>query len=28
MSNIHELNRHINSEWAALSHTVIQYALG
>jgi len=28
ISNIDELKRRINSEWAALSHTVIEYALG
>jgi len=28
MSNINELKRRINSEWAALSHTVIECALG
>jgi len=27
ISNIDELKRHINSEWAALSHTVIECAL-
>jgi len=28
ISNIDELKRRINSEWAALSHTVIECALG
>jgi len=28
MSNIDELKRHTNSEWAALSHMVIECALG
>jgi len=28
ISNIDELKRRINSEWAAVSHTVIECALG
>jgi len=28
ISNIDELKRRINSEWAALSHTIIECALG
>jgi len=28
ISDIDELKRRINSEWAALSHTVIDYAVG
>ena len=28
ISNIDELKRRVNSEWAALSHTVIECALG
>jgi len=28
ISNVDELKRRINSEWAALSHTIIECALG
>jgi len=28
ISNINEVKRRINSEWAALSHTIIECALG
>ena len=28
ISDVDELNRRINSEWAALSHTVIECAVG